>query len=187
MPAPRTIARCLLPLLLALAGGCATSGYIPPRYQAEQNRFGAIRLTAGKKIYVCPAIDRLTTEDRERLDSSFTAWEYVTDAVEKELRASGLAPVRATIAFGPGFDSLQQALREKAAKSEKAVYLGIELLRLTPNRWTLDAKLFDPAGAVLFEKRGLCMVFDNRPDTQEIAHMALRQILADPRFQNAIR
>ena len=181
------IVRCLLPLLLAFASGCATPGYIPARYQAAQNRFGAIHLPAGKKIYVCPTIDRLTDDDRERLDSSFSAWEHVTDAVEKELRASGISPVRATIAFGPGFDSLQQAVREKAVKSEKAVYLGTELLRLTPNRWTLDARLFDPAGTVLFEKRGLCVVFDTGPDAQEVAHMALRQILADPKFQAAIR
>ena len=184
----KSLMRLLLPLLL-VAGGCSTpSGYLPPRYEAAQNRFGAIKLTSTRKLYVCPAIDRLTPENREWLDAKFTAWEYATDAIEQELKASGLAPLRATLAFGPGFDSLQHILAERANKSEKAVYLGTELLWLSSNQWALDAKLFAPTGAVLFEKRGLCTIQgSDKVDAQRVTHMALRQILADPGFQKALQ
>ena len=174
--------------MLLLAAGCATEGYLPPRYQAAQNRFGAIRLTTTKKVYVCPTIDRLTPENRAWLDEKFTPWEHVTAAMEQELTASGLQPVRATLTFGPGFDSLQRSLADKANKNEKAVYLGTEILWLSANQWSLDARLFSPAGTVLFEKRGICAVFGtDKVDTQEVTHMALRQILADPGFQKALQ
>ena len=178
---------CILPLLLLfLAGGCETTGYAPQRYQAAQDRFGAIQLKTTRKVYVCPTIDSLTAENRARLDPKFTPWEHVTDAVEKELVASGLKPVRTTLAFGPGFDSLQRVLQEKASKSEKAVYLGIELLLLNANQWALDAKVFTPDGVVQFQKRSICVVYTEKVDTQEVTHMALRQILADPNFQTAL-
>ena len=176
-----------LPILM-LAAGCASEGYAPPRYQAAQSRFGAIHLTTTKKVYVCPTMDRLTPENRAWLDAKVTAWEHATDAVEQELKASGLKPVRTTLAFGPGFDSLQQVLADKADKNEKAVYLGTALLWLSAHEWSMDARLFAPTGAVLFEKRGICAVFgSDKEDTQEITHMALRQILADPAFQKALQ
>jgi hypothetical protein len=211
-----------LPVLLLLAG-CAIPKYAPPRYQAAQKRFGAIPLATTNKVYVCATIDSLTPANREWLDPKFTPWEHVTDAVEKELRASGLTPVRTSLAFGPGFDSLRQALAQKADPSEKAVYLGTELLWLSPHRWTLDAKLLAPSGAVLFEKRAICMVLGADPDNmreaavicapvqqqqnqnpffapveeatdtnrasyvEEVTHMTLRQILADPKFKEALQ
>ena len=186
----KNIRFCLFvaPLLLLLAAGCETTGYKPPRYQAAQNRFGTIKLTTTKKLYVCPTIDSLPKNNRAELDPSFAPWEHVTDAIEQELRASGLTPVRATIAFGPGFDSLQHVLAENAKRAEKAVYLGTQLLWLSPQEWSMDARLFDPSGAVLFEKRAICAVLGtDKVDTQEITHMTLRQILADPGFQKALQ
>ena len=176
------------PLLLLLAAGCESTGYKPPRYQAAQNRFGVIKLTTTKKVYVCPTIDSLTQNNRAELDPSFTTWEHVTDAIEQELKASGITPVRPTLALGPGFDSLQRVLAEKANRAEKAVYLGTQLLWLSPQQWSMDARLFAPSGAVLFEKRAICAVLGtSKIDTQEITHMTLRQILADPGFQKALQ
>ncbi|MEI8243617.1 MAG: hypothetical protein WCI17_10150 [bacterium] len=187
----RPVARILLfvPPVVLLAAGCATTEkYAPPRYQAAQDRFGAIRLATGKTLYVCPAIDSLTPENRALLKPEFSPWEYATAAIEQELKASGLKPVRAALAFGPGFDSLRRVLAEKANHTEKAVYLGTELLVLSSNHLTLDAKLLDPAGAILFEKRGLCVVFDaSGTNVQEVTHMSMRQILADPKFQEALQ
>ena len=176
-------------LAVALAGGCASSGgYAPAPYRAAQDRFGPIALPTAKKIYVCPTIDSLTPENRKRLAPSFTPWAYATDAIEQELKASGVVPVRPSFAFGPSFESLRQVLAERADKRENAVYLGTELLWLGPNRWTLDARLFAPSGGTLFEKRGFCvMLGGNRVDAQEVTHMALRQILADPRFRTALQ
>ncbi|MFZ4395135.1 MAG: hypothetical protein ACOYOU_05845 [Kiritimatiellia bacterium] len=211
-------------LILLLAAGCAMPKYAPPRYEAAQNRFGSIELVTTNRVYVCATIDSLTPENRDWLAPSFTPWEYVTDAVEKELMASGVTPIRAPLTFGPGFDDLQRTLAQKANQSEQAVYLGTELLWLSPHRWTLDARLFAPSGAVLFQKRGICMILGSGQDNlreaaiinapvqpqnqnqnsffapvdddsptnqaayvQEVTHMTLRQILADPKFKEALQ
>lgn len=186
-PGARALLR-VLPMFL-LAAGCVTpEKFTPARYQAAQERFGAIRLTTAKKVYVCPTIDSLSPENREFLAPGFTPWAYATDAIEQELKASGLHPVRTTLAFGPGFDSLQQVLSQKADRAEQAVYLGTELLVFTSNHVTVDAKLLNPSGGVLFEKRGLCVVFNVcGTNMQEVVHMSLRQILADPKFQAALQ
>ena len=210
-------------LLLLLTAGCAMPRFAPPRYEAAQDRFGPIRLATTNRVYVCATIDSLTPENRDWLEPSFTPWEHVTDAIEKELKASGITPVRTSLAFGPGFEDLQRALAQKANPNEKAVYLGTELLWLSPHRWTLDARLFAPSGAVLFQKRGICMLLGAGPDNlreaesisapvqpqrqnqnsffvpvedaptnqaafvQEVTHMTLRQILADPKFKEALQ
>ena len=189
MTTDSSVARLLLPLCaaLALSGGCMSQKYSAEPYRAAQDRFGAIALATSKQVYVCPTIDSLAPECRKHLASKFTPWEHATDAIEKELQASGVQPVRPAFACGPSFDSLKQAVGEKAVKGEKAVYLGTELLWLAAGRWTLDAKLLDPTGKVLFEKRGICVVLGvPKVDAQEVTHMALRQILADPLFQQAL-
>lgn len=179
-----------LPLvaIMVLVSGCAARKYAPVRYQSSQDRFGAIILPTTKIVYLCPTIDSLPPDCRNFLDPKFTPWEHATDAIEQELKASGINPVRPGFSFGPSFERLKQGIAEKANKTENAVYLGTELLWLTAWRWTLDAKLFSPTGDVLFEKRGTCVVFGlNKVDTQEITHMALRQILADPQFKMVLQ
>jgi hypothetical protein len=184
------VARLLLilsPLLLPF-GGCASPKYAPQRYTAAQDRFGAITLSTTKKVYVCPTIDSLPSECRKCLDPKFTPWEHATDALEQELQASGLTPVRPDFAFGPSFEDLKEVVAEKARRSENAVYVGTELLWLSPERWTVDARLLSPAGDTLFEKRGTCVILGSGTlDAQEITHMALRQILADPNFNGALQ
>jgi hypothetical protein len=175
-------------LLLGLAAGCVTSeGYKPARYQAAQSRFGAIKLTTDRKVYVCAAIDRLEPGNRAAFAPGFVPWEYATDAVELELKASGLAPVRAPLPSGAGLDDLRRIIAAQANRGEKAVYVGVELLVVSAQHWALDAKLFDPAGNLLFEKRAICVVDEvGERAAQEVVHMALRQVLADPKFQAGI-
>lgn len=179
---------CLVLVVMALLlGGCAEK-YSPQRYQSLQSRFGAIALSTNKKVYLCPAVDSLPSECRKSLDPKFTPWQYATDAFEEELKTSGVTPQRPAFAFGPGLDSLKQAVTEKANKSENAVYLGTDLLWLSPNRWTVDAALFSPKGDTLFQKRGICVIFGlQKGDDQEVAHMAIRQILADPKYKQALK
>lgn len=177
-----------LAAVMALVSGCAADRYAPVRYRSSQDRFGAIVLPTTKTVYLCPTIDNLPPDCRDFLYSKFTPWEHVTDAIEQELKTSGINPVRPRFSFGPGFESLKQVITEKANKAENSVYLGTEILWLTAGRWTLDAKLFSPTGDMLFEKRGTCVVFGlNKVDTQEVTHMALRQILADPQFKMALQ
>jgi len=184
-------ARFLLPVIVIamLCGGCVSQPkYIVERYQPAQDRFGTIALPTAKKVYLCPTIDSLPPECRRLLDPQFTPWTHATDAIEQELKTSGINPIRPDFAFGPGLDSLKQAISEKANKTENAVYLGAELLWLTAGRWTLDAKLFAPTGNLLFEKRGMCVVLGlEKADAQEVTHMVLRQILADPQFKQALK
>lgn len=183
--------RVLLPLAVAalLAGGCASAGrYSLERYQPAQDRFGVIALPKAKKVYLCPTIDSLPPECRRFLDPKFTPGPYTADAIEQELKASGIQPLTPAFSFGPSFDSLQTVLAEKADPRENAVYLGTELLWLAPGRWSLDAKLLSPAGKPLFEKRGICVIFGGQAvDEQDVTHMVIRQILADPNFKKAIQ
>ena len=174
--------------LLFLCSGCVSAPkYMPTCYESAQSRFGTIPLPAAKKFYLCPTIDSLPADCRSVLDTKFIPSSYTTDAIEQELKTSGLNPVRPDFTFGPGFDPLKQSISEKADKSEKAVYLGTELLWLSAGLWSLDAKLFSPAGDILFEKRGICSVNDiPQLDSQMVLHMTLRQILADPKFKQAL-
>lgn len=180
---------CLAALgLILLAAGCAAPKlYAPAAYQPAQTRFGAIELPAGKTVYVCPVIDRLSPAARKKLSPDFTPWSYVTEALENELRASGVATRRPGFAFGPGFREWREAVMAKANKEEKAVYLGTELLVLSPARWVMDVQVASPDGELLFEKRGLCALWNTAVDEQKILHMTLRQILADPKFKAALQ
>ncbi len=175
--------------LALLAVGCASPTYAPTPYAAAQDRFGVIELpTTGKTVVVCPVIDRLSLENRKRLSPAFTPWTFVTDALEAELRASGVTPVRAKFAFGPGFRELREAVQKQAGADEKSVYLGTELLMLTPSIWIIDAELISSKGEVLLAKRGLSSVWGNlKIDEQQVIHMTLRQILADPVFKAALQ
>jgi hypothetical protein len=203
-------ARGFLPLatIIMLTGGCATKKYTAERYKAAQDRFGTITLPTEKKLYLCPAIDGLPPECQQLFDPKFSPWAHATEAIEQELKVSGIHPVRPEFASGPSFDSMKRVISEKANKSENAVYLGVELLWMTQRQWSIDAKLFSPTGNVLFEKRGICVVLglkkvdeqeaknmtvrqiqerSKEVDTQEVTHMAIRQILADPTFKKALQ
>lgn len=174
--------------LAVLAAGCVSPTYAPAPYKAAQDRFGVIDLPkAGKTVVVCPVIDRLTPENRKRLSPLFTPWTYVTEAIEAELRVSGVKPIRPVFAFGPDFRDLREAIQKQAGADEKAVYLGTELLTLSPSIWVVDVELISPKGEVLFEKRASSSVWGNLAvDEQQLIHMLLRQILADPRFKAAL-
>jgi len=180
---------CLGLGLALLAAGCAAPTYAPGPYKAAQDRFGALGLpVSGATVVVCPVIDRLTPENRKRLAPTFTPWTYVTEAIEAELREAGLKPERADFAFGPSLEGLREAIRAQTdAAVARRVYLGLELLALTPSLWILDAELISPAGDVLAAKRAHSSVWGHLAvDEQQMIHMLLRQILADPRFKAAL-
>lgn len=177
-----------LAVVALLSGGCATSKYSAERHKSAQDRFGSVTLSTEKKVYLCQTIDSVIPDCQKLLDPKFTPWEHAYDAIEQELKASGLTPLKPDFTSAPSFDGLKQILADRANKSENAVYLGTELIWLSGSRWTLDAKLFSPNGVVLFEKRGICMVIGiEKIDAQEVTHMAIRQIIADPKFKEALK
>lgn len=185
----RLISYCSLMAVLFLFTGCVKPVlYGPNQYMSGQERFGAIELSASKKIYVSPTIDHIPVEARKNFDPGFNPGEYTTDAFEKELTASGIEPIRTTFSFEPSFSGLKQAILDNADASENAVYLGMELLWSKSYCWSLDAKLFSADGNVMFEKRAICMMYGVNPvDPQEITYMTLRQILSDPEFRKALQ
>ena len=174
--------------LILLAAGCASPKFKPSAYKAAQDRFGAIALPAGAPVCVCPVIDKLSPEARKGLAADFTPWVFVTEALEAELKAAGASTRRPAFSFGPDFLDLQKAIREHARPEDRAVYLGTELWVLSPTLWILDAQILSPRGELLFAKRALCSVWGYlKVDEQQLVHMTLRQILADPRFKAALQ
>ena len=179
----------IVPLMLTCS--CAKK-YMPARYLSSQDTLGEINLQSSMKVYLCPTIDSLPKSCRNMLNKKFTPYEYVTDAIEKELLASGITPERVSFDTGPGFDSLQTVIKEKSNKSEDAVYLGTELLWLDRMQLSMDAKVYSPSGEVVFEKRGICIIYGPLNDPKgkegnEIAYMTLRQILNDPKFKQVLQ
>ena len=186
------ILRFIIPSMLLFFVCSCTQKYKPASYQSAQDRFGIIELQTSKKFYLCPTIDNLPSACRKLLHKTFTPYEYATDAIEKELVYSGVIPERFKYETGPYFKSLQDVIKEKSNKSENAIYLGTELLWLDNQQLSLDAKLYNPSGEIVFEKRGICLVFGplNDPkgkEGQEIAHMTIRQILNDPKFNQVLQ
>ena len=133
-------------------------------------------------------------DNRKFIDPTFSTTAYLTDALEQELIAAGVTPIRTPFAVGPGFIAAQQTITSQTNKQENAVYLVGEVRWFGPSKLTLDAKLYSPSGTILFEKRGLCIMLNMAPNgqmdksvtSQKITNMALRQIIADPAFQKAI-
>jgi hypothetical protein len=111
----------------------------------------------------------------------------MTDAYNQELTGVGLSPVAAPFPAGPGFEAARQAITTQAGKQENAVYLVSELLWISHVQVTLDAKLYSPAGASLYEKRGTCIRLNVPTSCQQVTKMALWQIIADPDFQQALK
>jgi hypothetical protein len=173
--------------LAILLSGCAAPKFAVSPYHANPDRFGAIHLVASNKLCLSPVIERLDEDNRRFIDPKFSTSAYLTDALDQELTAAGVRPVRTPFAVGPGFDAARQAIAAQANKSEAAVYLVSEVRWFGPVKLTLDAKLFSPSGSVLFEKRGLCLMLNAQAGSQTVAYMALRQIIADPAFQKALQ
>jgi hypothetical protein len=122
------------------------------------------------------------------LAPDFTPWTYVTEAIEAELKISGTVPRRPSFEFGPSFEALRKGIREQAKPEDRIVFLGSELLMLSPGLWILDAEVVSPQGEAVFGKRALFMTRGTlKIDEPQTVHMLLRQILADPRFKAALQ
>ena len=172
--------------LTILAGGCVEPKFAAPKYQTNPARFSPVRLATSNKFYLCPAIDGLGENNRRVIDPNFSTPAYLTDALEQELTAAGVTPLRAPFAVGPGFSAAQQTIAAQANQQEAAVYLVSQVQWFDAVRLTLDAKLYSPSGRILFEKRGLCIMLNAAATPQTITQMALRQIIADPAFHKAV-
>ena len=82
---------------------------------------------------------------------------------------------------------MREAIRNQPeSASRDRLFLGTELLTLTPALWILDAELISPRGECLFAKRAIASTWGTLPvDEIQQVHMLLRQVLADPRLKAA--
>jgi hypothetical protein len=177
-----------LSLVLAiLAGGCAGPKFAAPKYHTNPSRFAALHLATPNKVYLSPVMDGLTENNRRLLNSKFSTSAYLTDALQQELTVAGLTPLPTPFAVGPNFSAAQRTISAQANQQEAAVYVISQVRWFDPVRITLDAKLLSPAGRILFEKRGLCVMLNAGANSQTVTQMALRQIIADPAFQQAVQ
>jgi hypothetical protein len=174
----------MIGVLAALVAGCAGPKFAPPRYKAGAT---LAQLTTTNKVYLSRILDRLGEDNRKFIDPKFSTAAYLTDALQQELAATGLKPVEAPFAVGATFVAAQQTITDQANKQEAAVYIVGEVQWINSVKLTLDMKVYSPRGAVLFEKRGLCVMLNCNATPQVVTHMVMRQIVADPNFQKAIQ
>jgi hypothetical protein len=175
-----------LGLLVALAGCATPAKFSPPGYAVDPSR--PYRLSSSRTVAVCPAFDRLSAETRDQIDPAFNPAAYLTDAVDKELAAAGIAHIPAGFAYSPSFAGVQKALKEGALGQSGVVVLA-EAINHFPNDRMIscDFELYSEHGQLLFEKRCLCMSFAAGGDRMFAAHMVMQQLFADPGFQRAIQ
>lgn len=171
-----------------LATGCATpQKFTATAYHSKPFGLVPIHVVTAKRIYVCPVIVRLTKFNRKFMDPQFSASGYMTDALNQELTGVGLSPVAAPFQVGPAFEAARQTIITHANRQENAVYFVSELRWISRARVTLDAKLYNPTGTVLYQKRGTCLLLNVPTSCQKVTKMALWQIIADPDFQKALQ
>jgi hypothetical protein len=175
-----------LGLLVTLAGCVTPAKFSPAPYSVDPNR--PYRLSSNRTVTVCPAFDRLTEEARAQLSPAFNSAAYLTDAVQKELTAAGIAQNPASFAYSPGFAGVQKALQDGALGRDGGVVLA-EAINHFPNDRILscDFKLYSGQGKLLFEKRCLCMGYSSEGGWNFVPHMVMQQLFADPDFQKAIQ
>lgn len=177
-----------LGLLCVLAGACTAKRYAPDRYQSDPTRFGSTNLTTSKTVYLCPGIDRITSDNRRLLEDRFSVHTHVTDALQTELATSGITCQRSPLPAVPDFDGIQNLLRRGHVSNENAVFIATKILCFAANHWVMDVKVFSAQGDVRFEKRGICFIVGmEKVNDREVAAQTLRQIIADPLFQGAIQ
>jgi hypothetical protein len=174
--------------LLAIFGGCASHRitFSLPAYQANANR--SYQVASQRTVIVSPLFDRLPAEAHDGFDPTFSPSGYLTNAVEAELAAAGIAHDRVGFAFAPSFEGLQQALQGGALNHEESVVLAGAVTHFPDDRVvSCDFKVYSAHGALLFEKRCLCMGFAFGGGSAYAPHMVMQQLFADPNFQKAIQ
>ena len=170
--------------LASLVVGCAGPKFAPAKYESKG---GIAQLSTTNTVYLSRIIDKLGEDNRKFINPTFSTTAYVTDALEQELAAAGVEPVETPFAIGPSFTAAQQTITDQANKQQRAAYIVGEVQWISYVKLTLDIKVYSPQGAVLFEKRGLCIMLDCGATPQIVTQMALRQIIADPNFQRAVQ
>jgi hypothetical protein len=205
----------LLPALAATAlflSGCATK-FSPKAYFPESE--GHVKIASSRQIVVYPSFDHIAPEERQNDDPKFNPAGYLESMIETELAESALSFKVADFATGNGFDELGATLASSKVVSEGAVVLASSI-ETFPNPFVMscNVKLFDNKGRVLFEKRGISLIFsvlnpealkhcrdfmytgksaniatpeEKRLHDMRAAQMAMRQIFNDPDFRKALQ
>jgi hypothetical protein len=201
------LALCVASLLSA--SGCATRFAADPYYPGERS---PATVANAKKVVLTYPFDRIDPEERKAFDPKFNPAAYLNDMFEQELAARKLAYTQAQFAFAPSFEGLADALAAAHLVPEDSVVLASAITWFPDSfHMSCDVKLYNHAGTLLFEKRGICINLRSvNPDTMthnrdllyfpektssadvrvnriRAARMVMIQIFADPDFQKALQ
>lgn len=195
-----------------LGAGCASIKFMPARYTPDMEDH--VKIEGTKTVVLCAPFDFITPEERMTYDPRFKPSYYVEDMFQQELAASGVDFVPAEFNCGRTFEDLARVLLRGAPVPPDSVVLACAVIWFPDvSTMALDVKVFAPNGALVFEKRGLCVSLcswwnpKSNPSVPFDASVAdddplrykeytsylraernvMRQIFADPDFQRALR
>lgn len=153
-------------LALTLGGACARATFAPAPHAARLALPGLHgQLTTTQKVLgIAATREALPPENRKHLAPGFTPGIFLTAALEAEL----------------------QAAHVPTAPQDKGLYLAATLHWFSPHKIVFDAGLYAEHGEPLFVKRAYCAAHNSTRPFDGILVEALRQILADPKFAQAL-
>ena len=67
------------------------------------------------------------------------------------------------------------------------MYVGTQLHFFSPRKIVFDTGVYAEHGKLLFEKRAYCAIHQSNRSFASILQQALQQIIADPKFAQALR
>lgn len=208
----RWLLQAFLLALSCFAIGCGSIKFMPARYVPETE--GHVRINGAKTVVLCAPYDCVPNAERYAYDPRFDPSRYVEAMFQAELQASGVPFEPAQFDAGGRFEDLARVLLHGTEVPENSVVLACAIISF-PDVSTLvcDVKVFTTRGALLFEKRGICVslkswwnpkdrtsvpfdasLADNSPDRARerdsylrASRSVMRQIFCDPDFQKALQ
>jgi hypothetical protein len=195
-----------------IAAGCASIKFMPARYTPETD--GHARIAGAKTVVLCAPFDFISSEEHLTYDRRFNPSFYVEDMLQQELQASGVKFVPAKFDCGASFEDVARTLLKAPVVPDGYVVLASAVIWF-PDVSTMacDVKVFSSKGALIFEKRGLCVslcswwnpkgqpsvpfdasLADDDPNRRKdyesylrAERNVMRQIFNDPDFQKALK
>lgn len=207
----RFMSAVLLAIVL-IAAGCASIKFMPARYSPDMD--GRTKIAGARNVILCAPYDFISPEERATFDSRFDPSYYVEDMLQQELQASGVIFEPAKFDCGTTFEDLARTLLRGPSVPDDCVVLASAVIWFPDvSTMAVDVKVFSSKGALIFEKRGLCVslcswwnpkgrpsvpfdasLADNDPHKRKeyesylrAERNVMRQIFNDPDFQKALK
>ena len=153
-----------LVMVVALSA-CARATFAPAPYASAHplaNLQG--RIAPQKALGIAATVEALPPKNRKAIAPGFAPGIYLTAALETELQAAQV-PTEA---------------------QKKGMYLATQLQFFSPHKVVFDTGVYAEHGQLLYQKRAYCAVYNSNRRFDSILQEALRQIIADPKFSQAL-